>query len=179
MSSAISARTSVILASIVLVGLSFSPLAVSGQTQSTDGQAAGSSEQGMQGQGTMENVEPMPGASYMRRPELDPVKGRALFVSKGCVACHSINHVGGHVAPELDAGIVGPMTNPFDVAALMWRKSPLMIAKQEEELGEQIYFTGDELSDIIAFIYDSGEQKKLTDADLTPEARKMLEKVNN
>lgn len=115
----------------------------------------------------------------MREPSLDPVKGRKLFVTKGCVACHSVNHVGGNVAAPLDASIAGPVPNPFDVAALMWRKSPLMIAKQEEKLGEQIYFTGDELSDIIAFIYDPEEQKKFTEADLTPEARKMLEEVNN
>ncbi len=32
-------------------------------------------------------------------PLMNPARGKALFVSKGCVACHAINGVGGHDAP--------------------------------------------------------------------------------
>ena len=56
----------------------------------------------------------------------------------------------------------------------MWAMAPAMIASQEEALGEQILFTGDELADIIAFVHNDEVQHSFTDADLTPEARKMM-----
>ena len=36
-------------------------------------------------------------------PVIDSAKGRKLFVNKACVVCHSVNGVGGRVAPALDA----------------------------------------------------------------------------
>jgi Cytochrome c len=174
MTSAIFSPISVIAAFSVVIGLSWSPVVVAAQTQSADGQATASSQQGMQGQGMMGNTQAMPGMSNMRMPEMNSAKGRTLFVTKGCVACHSINNIGGHDAAKLDADTMEPMMNPFDFAAKMWRMAPAMIAAQEEELGEQILFTGDELSDIVAFVHDPEEQKKFTMDDLTPEARKMM-----
>jgi hypothetical protein len=117
----------------------------------------------------------MPDARNMAMPRMDATRGRKLFVSKGCVACHSINGVGGHDATALDAHTMTPMMNPFDFAAKMWRMAPAMIYAQEEALGEQILFTGDELADIIAFVHDDGEQHSFTDADISPEAAKMMD----
>ena len=174
MTSAILARTSIITAMLVVIALSLSPFTVAAKSQSTAVQVAASSEQGTQG-GMMGNAQGMPGMPNMRMPEMDPAKGRMLFVTKGCVACHSINNIGGHDAAKLDARTMEPMMNPFDFAAKMWRMAPAMIAAQEEELGHQIYFTGDELSDIVAFVHDPDEQKKFTEHDLTPEARHMME----
>ena len=116
----------------------------------------------------------MPGAQNMAMPRMDATRGRKLFVAKGCVACHSINGVGGHDATALDAHTMTQMMNPFDFAAKMWRMAPAMIAAQEEALGEQILFTGDELADIIAFVHDDDEQHHFTDADVSPEAVKMM-----
>ncbi len=110
----------------------------------------------------------------LRMPVMDAVRGRTLFVSKGCVACHSINGVGGHDAVNLDAHTMEPVMNPFEFAAKMWRMGPVMIQAQEEALGEQILFTGDELADIIAFVHNDEEQHKFTQADVTPEARRMM-----
>ena len=175
MSLAIPTPASMVVASLVVIGLSFSPLAVAGQTQGTEAQAAGPCDQGMQGQGMMGNAQGMPSMPYMRMPEMNAAKGRTLFVTKGCVACHSINGIGGHDAAKLDAKTMEPMMNPFDFAAKMWLMAPAMIAAQEDELGGQILFTGDELSDIIAFVHDPEEQKKFTKADLTPEMQHMME----
>ena len=107
-------------------------------------------------------------------PMMSPVQGKTLFVDKGCVACHAINGVGGHDAPSMDAHRdMGPV-NPFDFAAKMWNHAPGMIAAQEEAFGEQIYFTGEELADIIAFLHDDRAQHGFSEADLTAKARKMM-----
>lgn len=110
----------------------------------------------------------------MRMPSMDPVRGRKLFVSKGCVACHAINGIGGHDATPLDAHSMQPMMNPFQFAAKMWAMAPAMIAAQEEALGDQILFTGDELADIIAFVHQDKAQHFFSEADLTPAARAMM-----
>ena len=108
-------------------------------------------------------------------PLMNPSRGKVLFVSKGCVACHAINGVGGHDAPGMDAHkMTDKLMNPFDFAAKMWNHAPAMIAAQEGAFGEQIFFTGEELADIIAFIHDDGAQHAFTEKDLTPEARKMM-----
>lgn len=107
-------------------------------------------------------------------PEMNPERGRILFVEKGCVACHAINGVGGHDATPLDAHTMNLMMNPFDFAAKMWSMAPVMIAAQEEGLGEQILFTGDELADIIAFVHNDKVQHHFMDSDLTPRALQMM-----
>ena len=118
-----------------------------------------------------------PMASMMAMPMMNPERGMELFAEKGCVACHSINGVGGHDATSLDAHEMegNGMMNPFDFSAKMWQMAPAMIAAQEEALGEQILFTGDELADIIAFVHDDAQQHKFTDAILTPRIMKMMD----
>ena len=108
-------------------------------------------------------------------PPMDSAKGRLLFASKGCVVCHSINGVGGEDASMLDAEFLELPMNPFDFAARMWRGAPAMIEAQEDELGAQIEFTGEELGNIIAFVHDSAEQVKLSEADIPAEIREMME----
>lgn len=107
-------------------------------------------------------------------PKMDAELGRELFGSKGCVTCHSVNGVGGEDASPLDAHDMEPYMNPFDMAAKMWRMAPFMIEAQEEELGEQIQFTGDELSSIIAFLHDDAEQHEFTLESLSSEMQEML-----
>ncbi len=107
-------------------------------------------------------------------PMMSPVRGKMLFVDKGCVACHAINGVGGHDAPPMDAHRQMGLVNPFDFAAKMWNHAPAMIAAQEDALGEMIYFTGDELADIIAFLHDDDAQHTFGESDLTDMAKKMM-----
>lgn len=65
--------------------------------------------------------------------------------------------------------------NVFEFAARMWRGAPAMALMQEEELGEFISLTGEELADLIAFPHDADEQSELT-ADQIPERfREMVE----
>jgi cytochrome c551/c552 len=96
----------------------------------------------------------------------DAGRGRTLFVSKGCIACHAINEVGGTSAPPLDAEAAPGEVDPLDFVARMWRGAEAMIFMQQRRLGEQLDLTGQELADIIAFAHDPKEQQKLSAADV-------------
>jgi cytochrome c len=52
-------------------------------------------------------------------PIMNPMRGKNLFVAKGCIACHAVNGIGGHDAPNMDAHIKNGLMNPFDFAAKM------------------------------------------------------------
>ena len=124
-------------------------------------------------------MKKMPKTEGMLLPFMSPARGRKLFASKGCVVCHSINGIGGVDAPALDSSTMQPIMDPFDFAAKMWRGAGTMIAMQEDELGEQIEFTGAELADIIAFVHSSSEQKNFTKADIPPRIAKLMGHIVN
>ena len=138
--------------------------------------AKGGSEHAMPGGAAAggRHMEGMPGARNLMMPEMDAARGRKLFASKGCVACHAINGVGGHDATPLDAHTMDRMMNPFEFAAKMWTMAPYMITAQEEALGEQITFTGAELADIIAFVHDDKAQHGFSEDDIPPEVMPMM-----
>lgn len=107
-------------------------------------------------------------------PAFDPVLGRTLFASKGCVVCHSINGIGGIDAIEFDAIYMQQPMNAFDFSANMWRGASAMIMMQEEELGYQIELSGDELAAIIAFVHNADEQAKFTKDDIPEEIAEIM-----
>lgn len=107
-------------------------------------------------------------------PAFDPVLGRELFASKGCVVCHSVNGIGGEDAPEFSADFMDSPMNAFDFAAGMWRGAAAMIMMQEDELGAQIELTGAELAAIIAFVHDADEQAKFSQADIPHDIEEMM-----
>jgi cytochrome c len=108
-------------------------------------------------------------------PAMNPVHGKTLFASKGCVVCHSINGVGGEDAPKLDASTMAPQMNPFDFFAKMWRGAAPMIMMQMHELGHQITFTGQDLADIVAFVHNAQIQKSFLEEDIPPEIKQLME----
>ena len=101
-------------------------------------------------------------------PPMDAERGREVFVQKGCVACHSVNGVGGDLGPALNAADMPSPMNSFEFAARMWRGAGAMIALQEDLLGEAISLDGQDLADLVAFAHDAEEQAKLTE-DQIPE----------
>ncbi len=114
------------------------------------------------------------GRTRLAMPLMNPARGRELFVTKGCFACHAINGVGGHDATKLDAHTMDSFMNPFDFAAKMWAMAPFMIAAQEEALGEQILFNGQDLADIIAFVHDDEEQHNFSARAIPPDLMKLM-----
>ena len=104
----------------------------------------------------------------------DAARGRALFVSKGCVACHAINEIGGTSGPPLDFEFVPGQVDPLDFVARMWRSAEAMISMQQSLFGAQLDFTGQELADLIAFAHDPREQRKFSEADIPLALRRMI-----
>ena len=101
-------------------------------------------------------------------PPMDSHRGRHLFLNLGCVACHSINGVGGDVGPSLNAADMPRPMNAFEFAARMWRSAPAMAQMQDDIFGQTIEFDGQDLADLIAFAHDEAEQGALK-ADQIPE----------
>jgi len=83
-------------------------------------------------------------------PTQDPAAGEILFATKGCVRCHAANGEG----PDLRQ-----MPRPrsaYDVAAAMWNHLPQMGARLRAVLADKPYLTPNEMSDLIAFLYQPG-----------------------
>ncbi len=95
-------------------------------------------------------------------PPTDAQRGRALYISKGCIGCHAINGVGGQHAAPLDAAAMDPSGNTFEFFARMWLGMKPMIEMQENKMGQQVDLTAQELGDLVAFIHDAGLQKSIT-----------------
>lgn len=122
------------------------------------------------------DMDDMPGmvSTGLVLPAMDSANGRALFASKGCVVCHSINGVGGFDAPMLDAEFMDRPMNPFDFAANMWRGAETMVDMQREELGDVIQISGQDLADIIAFVHDPAEQALFSEEDIPEDIEALM-----
>lgn len=113
------------------------------------------------------------GAAPAADIEGDAARGRALFVSKGCVACHAVNEIGGTTGPPLDEFAEGE-GDPLDFVARMWRGAEAMVMMQQSLFGVQLDFTGAELADIIAFAHDPEEQQRFSEADVPPALQRLI-----
>ena len=92
--------------------------------------------------------------------------------------CHSINGVGGRVAPSLDAADRAPLVNPFVFAADMLRGAEAMIALQRQNLGYRIELTGEELANITGFAYDSFQQAQFREREIPEIMRELMESLS-
>lgn len=101
----------------------------------------------------------------------DSARGKKLYVTEGCVICHSVNGVGGRAAPGLDAREHPQEMGAYDFAARMWRGAPIMSQLQQLELGYRIDLTGQELADLTAFALDEDMQKTFTIDDVPVDLR--------
>ena len=106
-------------------------------------------------------------------PPMDSHRGRELFVNTGCVVCHSVNGVGGEIAPSLNASDMPVPMNAFEFAARMWRSAPAMVAMQQDFLGQVISLSGQDLADLVAFAHDEAEQAEL-EVEQIPEGYREL-----
>src|SRR5512138_506701 len=84
-------------------------------------------------------------------PSQDPLAGSQVFGAKGCVKCHSVNGVGGKVAPDL-ARTMRPRSF-VDLATAMWNHLPQM-AERMRQLGiARPKLDSREAGDLAGFLY--------------------------
>jgi mono/diheme cytochrome c family protein len=81
-----------------------------------------------------------------------PERGEKLFRDKQCAGCHTIGGKGGKVGPELGRAHHVSLTQ---FAGLMWNHGPAMWARMKERGIEVPQLTGQEMADIVAYLYTS------------------------
>jgi mono/diheme cytochrome c family protein len=84
-------------------------------------------------------------------PSQDPLAGSRVFGSKGCVKCHSVNGVGGKVAPDL-ARTMRPRSF-VDLATAMWNHLPNMTDRMKQLGIARPQLDAKEAGDLVGFLY--------------------------
>jgi hypothetical protein len=133
-------------------------IAAAGAAQSQEARMAPPSEVGME----------------VTFPIADAERGKAIFVNRGCVICHTVNNVGGRIAPPLDVGKDHHTIKPYELMARMWRGAREMIRLQDMELGYRIDFRSDELANLFGFLSNPKVQKTLREEDIPDLIRDMI-----
>jgi cytochrome c2 len=85
----------------------------------------------------------------------DPERGAALFQSLNCVACHSVNGVGGKKAPDLGEGRDRGFS-PYNLAALMWNHAPAMWGATAREGVTVPAMDEQQAADLFIYFYAAG-----------------------
>ncbi|HSG82426.1 MAG TPA: c-type cytochrome [Gemmatimonadota bacterium] len=81
----------------------------------------------------------------------NPLAGSQVFGSKGCVKCHSVNGLGGKLAPDL--GAISERRSLYDLAATMWNHLPRMQQRMRELGIERPRLSDREAGDLVAFLF--------------------------
>ncbi len=82
-----------------------------------------------------------------------PERGQKVFTEKRCVLCHRVAGKGGTVGPDL--GQRGHHVSLTQFAGLMWNHGPAMWAKMKERGVQVPRLTGQEMADILAYLFVS------------------------
>ncbi len=80
----------------------------------------------------------------------DAGRGERLFTELSCIRCHQVGGIGGVVGPVLDH--VGSWGVPIEIASAMWNHGPAMLEAAEARDIQRPVMTGDDLTDLIAFL---------------------------
>jgi mono/diheme cytochrome c family protein len=91
-----------------------------------------------------------------------PDRGRQLFTEKKCVTCHAVGGKGGRVGPDL--GRPGHQPALTEFAGQMWNHAPAMVAKMKERRIDYPQLTGQQMADILAYLYVSRYFEPVADA---------------
>lgn len=90
-------------------------------------------------------------AQPVMSPSQDPLAGSRVFGAKGCVKCHSVNGVGGRVAPDL-ARTMRPRSF-VDLATAMWNHLPNMTDRMKQLGIARPQLDSKEAGDLVGFLY--------------------------
>jgi cytochrome c551/c552 len=78
-------------------------------------------------------------------------EGRVLFTEKGCITCHSVQGVGGRIAPDLAER--GQQWGLTEFAAAMWNKGPTMAETARARDVDIPQLGAGEMADLVAYLY--------------------------
>jgi mono/diheme cytochrome c family protein len=106
-------------------------------------------------QATMGSVE-------VRMSPGDPTKGKEVFKSKSCGDCHLVEGKAKKIGPNLSR--IELKKGVTEVASLMWNHSPLMMERMKKEAIDWPRFEGNQMADLIAYLYFLGFEDKPGDA---------------
>ena len=81
----------------------------------------------------------------------DPLRGRGVFVRKGCVRCHAVLGSGGRLGPEL--GEAGKGRSFYELVGLLWGHSPPMMESMRTKGIAWPEFDESEMADLVAYLY--------------------------
>jgi cytochrome c2 len=81
----------------------------------------------------------------------DPIRGKQLFVNKGCVKCHDMTAEGSRIGPDLVKKDLGD--TPLDLAAKLWNHTPSMVLGMEGTRMIKPALTGQEFNDLSVYLY--------------------------
>ena len=81
----------------------------------------------------------------------DAARGAAIFQSKNCVTCHSVNGQGGKIAPDLGKR-GGAGFTPVSLAAMLWNHAPQMWGELKKST-VKIQLTPQDSADLFAYFY--------------------------
>ncbi len=81
----------------------------------------------------------------------DPIRGQRLFVAKRCVRCHAVRGTGGRMGPDLGRTAVNGSF--AEIASGLWNHAPVMGERMRELRVGRPLLEGDELADLVAFLY--------------------------
>lgn len=82
-----------------------------------------------------------------------PERGRQLFTDKQCASCHAVGGKGPRIGPDL--GDPGHHISLTQFAGLMWNHTPAMVARMKERGTEVPQLSGQEMADILAYLFTS------------------------
>lgn len=82
-----------------------------------------------------------------------PDRGRVLFAEKRCSSCHGVGGVGARIGPDL--GSPGHHISLTAFGARMWNHAPAMLAKMKQRQIEPPAVSGQEMADILAYLFTS------------------------
>jgi mono/diheme cytochrome c family protein len=82
-----------------------------------------------------------------------PERGRKLFSDKRCVACHAVGGRGGRIGPDL--GTARHHVSLTEFATRMWNHQEPMAQRMKEQRIEPPKLTGQDMADILAYLYVS------------------------
>ena len=82
-----------------------------------------------------------------------PDRGRQLFRGKKCATCHAVGGKGPRVGPDL--GTPGHHVSLTEFGARMWNHQPVMLERMKERKIEPPKLTGQDMADVLAYLYVS------------------------